>query len=122
MAEVAAGGFEQRGRTVIQDTVLQRIATQEAAQVPGVAQTGSGLTKVVGRHLPKADAVVAGSRARVHVEIAVAWPHPLATVAASVREHVSARLTDLTGLSVDAVDVNVSRVVQAPEPVTRRVQ
>lgn len=116
------GDLEQRGRTVIDNRVLERIAVYAAAEVTGVQETGSGLDKVVGRGLPKAAARVAGSRARVHVDIAVAWPNPLASVAASVREHVRARLTELTGLSVDAVDVDVARVVAADEPHTRRVQ
>lgn len=122
MAEVTTVGPEQRGRTVIEDTVLQRIAAYAAAEVPGVAPTGSGLDKVVGRLLPKADARVAGSRARVQLDIAVTWPHPLATVAATVREHVTERLQDLTGLTVDAVDVEVARVVPATESAQRRVQ
>lgn len=122
VAEIAAANPEQRGRTVIKEAVLQRIAAQAATEVHGVADSGSGLDKVIGRRLPKADARVAGTRARVAVGIAVAWPHPLATVAAGVREHVTERLRDLTGLSIDAVDVDVARVVRATESRPRRVQ
>lgn len=122
MAEVASADSEQRGHTVIADTVVQRIAAYAAAEVEGVAGVASGLDRVIGRQLPKVDARVAGTRTRVHVHVAVSWPSPLPVVAASVREHVSQRLRDLTGLAVDAVDVDVARVVPAAEPPQRRVQ
>lgn len=122
MAESGAVDPAERGRTVIEDAVFERIATRAATEVPGVAGVGSGLDKVMGRALPKAEARVAGSRARVRVEIAVTWPHPLPSVAATVRDHVTTRLTELTGASVDGVDVDVTRVIQASEPQRRRVR
>lgn len=122
MAENGADDPDQRGRTTIEDTVFERIAAHAAAEVTGVAGVGSGLDKVIGRALPRADARVAGTRARVRVQIAVTWPYPLASVAANVRDHVTARLSELTGPSVDGVDVDVARVVQGSEPQRRRVQ
>lgn len=113
---------EQRGRTIIENAVLEHIAVHAALDVSGVAATGSDLEKLIGRRLPKADAHVAGTRARVQVEVAAAWPHPVATVAAAVREHVSERLLALTGLQVDAVDVEVTRVIHSPQAQQRRVQ
>lgn len=111
-----------RGRTVITDAVVEHIAAQAAAGVDGVTPAGSGLDKVVGRAYPQADAHVAGGRVRLHLEIAVAWPHPLAGVCGQVRDTVTARLAELTGLSVDAVDVTAAKVVHAaPAPPTRRV-
>ena len=65
---------DQRGSTTIAAQAVQHIAEAELGQVPGVVATGSGLDKVVGRQYPKVTADVAGSRARLSIEIAVAWP------------------------------------------------
>ena len=67
----------ERGRTIISDAAVEHIAVHAAGEVMGVVQTGSALDQVIGRRYPKADAQVAGTRARVHIEIAVGptrWP------------------------------------------------
>ncbi|MEP6854800.1 MAG: Asp23/Gls24 family envelope stress response protein [Pedococcus sp.] len=122
MADVLLAEPDQRGRTTIEPAVLEHIACHAALELDGVAATGSDLDKLIGRRLPKAEAHVAGNRARVQVEVAAAWPHPVATLAVAVREHVTARLAELTGLDIDAVDVEVARVIHIDEPERRRVQ
>lgn len=110
----------QRGRLEIADRVVERIATYAAGEVPGVTSDGSTLERVVGRQYPKASAQVAGTRATVDLEIAVAWPFPLAKVAADVRDQVRSRLLDLAGLAADAVNVSAAKVVHTePEPIRR---
>lgn len=111
-----------RGRLVVADRVVERIATIAAREVSGVTQVGSALERAVGRQYPKADAQVAGDRARISVEIAVAWPTSLADATAGVREIVRARLGDLAGLQVDTVDVTAAKVVHDDAPTPRRVQ
>lgn len=113
---------DERGTTTIAASAVQRIAEAQLGQVPGVVATGSGLTAVVGRQYPKVTADVAGSRARLTAEIAVAWPFPLADVCARVRDTLITRLTELTGLSIDAVDVTAAKVVQPEAPTRKRVQ
>lgn len=124
-ADPAAGDADepgQRGQLRIADRVVQRVATIAAGEVDGVVSIGSGLDQVLGHRYPKADATVAGSRTRIEVDVAVAWPHPLARVSADVRQNVRQRVSDLVGLQVDAVDVTASKIVhQAPED-NRRVQ
>lgn len=122
MAELAADDPGQRGRTTIDDRVVAHIATHAAAEVDGVTRVGSGLDKVVGRQYPKAEGQVAGTHARVSVEIAVAWPQPLSVVAGRVRDTVSARLHEMSGLEIDAVDVSVARVMLPQQQAPRRVQ
>ena len=120
-APVLAAPF-QRGRTVIADAVVEHIAVQAATGVDGVTPAGSGLDKVVGRAYPQAHARVAGGRVRLHLEIAVAWPYPLAGVCGQVRDTVTTRLAELTGLAVDTVDVTAATVVHTPPaPPTRSV-
>lgn len=122
MADPALAGPDQRGRTVIKDKVLETIAARAARDVEGVAADGSDLTQLIGRALPRADAQVAGTRARVQVTIAVAWPQPVGQVAAHVRDTVRAALSEMTGLDVDAVDVQVAKVLHLSPTIRRRVQ
>ena len=112
----------QRGRLVIADRVVERIAAIAAGEVAGVVKAGSGLDQVLGHRYPKASATLAGNRTRIHVEIAVAWPHPLGQVCAQVQDEVRDRVTKLAGVRVDAVDVTAAKVVHVPGPQLRRVQ
>ncbi|NUO91780.1 MAG: Asp23/Gls24 family envelope stress response protein [Dermatophilaceae bacterium] len=112
----------RRGRLDIAERVVERVAVIAAAEVEGVRRVGSGLEGIVGRQYPKATAQVAGGRARVRLDIAVAWPVPLGRTAGAVRDHVGARLESLVGLTVDAVDVTVASVVPDAPREQRRVQ
>lgn len=79
MADQALADPGHRGETIIEDQVLERIAGHAACEVAGVVATGSDLEGLIGRQLPKASAQVAGTRARVALTVAVAWPHPSLT-------------------------------------------
>ena len=112
----------QRGRLVVADRVVEKVASIAAAEVEGVVSSGSGLGGLLGHRYPRADATVAGARARVHVEVAVSWPMPLAQVAGAVRQRVGRRLDELVGLAVDAVDVTAATLVTAPPHPPRSVR
>lgn len=112
----------ERGHLTIADRVVERVAVMAARQVDGVAVTGSGLERAVGRSLPRAEAHVAGKRVRVEMQIAVTWPAALPQVSAAVRETVRERVSTLVGMHVDAVDVTTAKVVQARPREARRVQ
>jgi uncharacterized alkaline shock family protein YloU len=105
-----------RGALIVTDRVVERIAEFAAGRVQGVVAGGSRWDRTVGRHLPRAHARTAGRRARLVVEIAVAWPVVLATVAAEVRAVVTDRLRDLASIDADGVDVLVVKVVVPPTP------
>lgn len=119
MAELAPPG--DRGRLVIADKVVERIASRAAGDVEAVTENRSGWSKVVGRSLPTPTAKVAGGRVRVGVDVAAAWPAPLGDLAIRVRDHVSERVETLTGMPVVAVDVTVADVVHV-DAQTRRVR
>ncbi len=112
-----------RGRLEVADLVAERIAMIAAGQVPGVVATGTSLDGVLGRRYPNASADVAGDRATIDVQVAVAWTAGLASTATAVRDRVRTQVHDLAGLSVDAVNVTIAQVVQQqPTPTPRRVQ
>lgn len=122
MVDRQAADPATRGRLVIDDRVVERIATLAAQEITGVTRSGSALDRVVGRRYPKADARTAGGHTRVSIQLAVLWPAPLATVARQVRDRVHARLRSLTGLTVDAVDVTAAKIVRAGTDQDRKVE
>ncbi len=111
---------EERGSLTIHDKVVERIASIAAHEIEQVTGGRAGWTRMH-RALPRATAKVAGGRARIGVEVAAAWPSPLPTVTAQVRDRVSSQVTSLTGVTVVAVDVTVAAVVH-PEADARRVR
>lgn len=123
LTKAASGSIAaaDRGRLVIADKVVERIATIAAGEIEWVGDPTSGWTRVIGRGLPRATAKVAGGRTRVLVQVAGAWPAPLASMASAVRDHVNERISTLTGVTVTAVDVTVADVTH-PESGARRVQ
>lgn len=110
-----------RGRLVIADKVVQRIASRAAGDVEAVTDNRSGWSKVVGRSLPRTTAKVAGGHVRIGVDVAAAWPAPLGALSARVRDHVTERVETLTGMPVVAVDVTVVDVVHV-DAEARRVR
>lgn len=118
---VAPAEPAQRGRLVVADRAVEKIAIAAASEISGVQSAGSTLDGVIGRAYPQADVQVAGGHAKVSLELAVTWPSPLAPTTAAVRDRVRDRLETLAGLRVDRVDVTVAKLVQAEPKQERRV-
>lgn len=112
-----------RGSLTVAPKVVTKIAEAAAAEVDGTAPHRGGVGHLLGRSLPRADARLAGSRADVSLEVAAVWPHPVATVAARVRDSVTRRLQELADVTVDRADVTVSHVLpRSSAGAGRRVQ
>lgn len=116
-----AGDPGERGHLVIHDRVATRIAEGAVQQVPGVAPSVTGTVgSVLGRSYPRVECEITSGRIRARVELAARWPVPSAALAAGVRTAVAEQLHQLTGLTVDTVDVTVARIVgPGPVPVRR---
>lgn len=108
----AAGGASTR----IDDRILRVYAVRGALSVPGVVSHASGINRITGRRLPRAELRWdAGHRSvSVDLQIAVAWPSPVVDVAAAVRETAGTWVTTVTGIPVSTVNVEVSAVVPVP--------
>ncbi|ROR92322.1 Asp23/Gls24 family envelope stress response protein [Nocardioides aurantiacus] len=111
---------EERGRTVIADRVVERIASAAAGEVESTVDSRGGFGRLVRGRLPSAEAVVAGRTSRISVEVGAVWPASLSQLTARVRDHVGERVHTLTGVEVTAVDVTVADVVHSTAP-SRRV-
>ncbi|MDQ3158002.1 MAG: Asp23/Gls24 family envelope stress response protein [Actinomycetota bacterium] len=109
------------GSLTIENRVIEKIAVLAASEVQNTTDAGSGLSRMLHRDLPRATAKVAGGHGRVAIEIAAAWPTPLAELTARVRDHVKEKVTTLTGLQIDAVDVLAADMVHVHDR-KRRVQ
>ncbi len=117
-------GHAELGRISIDDSVVVKIAAQAAVEIP---DAGAAAPRVLGRavsgagalgvrqtdlhSLPKVSADVDGSLVRLDLAISVRWPSSIPQVTAAVREHVIRRVTDITGLEVTEVRIEVTDLV-----------
>ena len=122
------------GQIVLKDRVVTRIASRAAGEVDGV---GSAAPRLLGKTLaapgldrlgqrsddlhalPTVAAQVDGRRVFLTVTASVAYPRPLQDTAQQIRDQVTERLTELTGLDVAEVDVHVTALVVQSEPPVR---
>ena len=104
-----------RGRTVVADRVVERLARRFTLEVPGVVRqsTGPDLVSALTPDLPKVSVESAGDRVRLDLRIAVAWEHEARAVASAVQRSVRRRVVEATGKAVDRVDVTVVALVPA---------
>jgi uncharacterized alkaline shock family protein YloU len=82
---------------------VERIAEVAALRVGAVVRQPA----TFGRGLPNATAKVAGQHVRLDVDVVARWGRPLPETAAAVRSLVAEHVSELTGLVVDAVAVDV---------------
>ncbi|QSB15416.1 Asp23/Gls24 family envelope stress response protein [Natronosporangium hydrolyticum] len=113
---------EHRGRTEIAGRVLERIAARALTEVE---QAGGSARRVFGVPLgrdepgrdPQVSAEVDGDLATLRMSISVVYPTPIRQIAATVRERVSTRVSELTGLEVRQVDITVAALSHAGQSV-----
>lgn len=103
---VSDPAVDDRGSLVIHPRAVTRIAEAAARHSTGSIAVGATL----GKGLPKATVRIAGDHVRINVDLAIAWGNRFDTVAATARDGIAARVAELTGLTVDAVDVHVAGV------------
>ncbi len=105
--EVAA-----RGSTHIPAHVIAGIAAQAAFEVPHVGSDAGGVLGVGARRTfharPSAQCELYGRTAVIRLDIGVDFPTPLTAVVTSVRQHVSRRVNELTGVDVGRLDLEIS--------------
>jgi uncharacterized alkaline shock family protein YloU len=110
----APAAAEERGRTTVSRQAVERIAVRIVAECPEVEGTAR---RVLGVNAGgnRGDATVA---ARLHgasavslaVRCSVPYPRPVARSAEALRELLTARVAELTGLRVQRVDINVTEL------------
>jgi uncharacterized alkaline shock family protein YloU len=106
------------GRVIIADRVLERIATHAVTEVDDVGGVARRLLGVrLGENgadtAPRVEAHVDGKLATLRMSVSVVYPAPVRQVARRVREHVSQRLAEITGLEIRQVDIDVATLIPA---------
>ena len=119
-AELAPAGL--RGSTEIADRVVERIAAMAVAEVDdahGPARRLLGL-RVPGVDGPRVTVQIDGHLVTVRLGMSVRYPAPIRQVTRRVREHVTVRVGELTGLDVRHVDIDIPTLITPDRG--RRVQ
>ena len=109
------------GILTVAHRVVRKVVEETARHVSGVTERSGALDSLRGLGSPHADVRMTGLSAHVHLTVDVAWPCPLAEVAAEVRDVVRSETTRLTGIDVHTVDVEVRAVPPAQDARERRV-
>lgn len=110
----------ETGTTVIEDTVVGKIAGIAAREVSGVANLGGGAARMWGA---VRESITASTNVQQGISVAVSDGHASIAVAIiaeygvaihelakAIRENVTQAVTRMTGLIVDAVDITVHDV------------
>jgi len=91
-----------------------------AATTPGTPPAQGTVPTVPGAAAPRVSVLIDGRLATVRVAIEVRYPAPIRQVTRRVREHVSDRVGELTGLDVRHVDIDIPALITPDRG--RRVQ
>ncbi len=108
---------EEVGRINIAKDVVATIAALAAGEVPGVrAPTGEGFPRgpAAQRYV---ETELLGGRVHLSLKIAVEYGRVIPELVANLQEKVKTEVERMTALPVEAVDVEVTRVVVAKEKV-----
>lgn len=115
----AGDEIDTRGRLEIHERVVRKIAERAAAGVAGYTEQSTMWERFGGRPLPHADARVIGRHVRLEVEVGASGGTALPDHAAAVRDAVAREVAELTGFTVDRVDVRIVAVAPfRPSPET----
>lgn len=111
------GPAGDRGDTRIADRVVEKIAIQalkEVEQASGAAKRWLGMR--FGRDQDQQEPQVTphrhGDLVTMEMTISVRYPAPVRQVTRRLREHVTTRVQETTGLQVRQVDIRIARLVR----------
>ncbi|MBF4161660.1 Asp23/Gls24 family envelope stress response protein [Nocardioides acrostichi] len=102
----------QRGSTEIRPRAVEAVVAETARRTPGTVVRRRRVPGLPGPRGgdPAVEVTMHGPVARVRVDVHVAWPAPLARVAADVRGRLADEASRLAGLEFRTVDVTVHAV------------
>jgi uncharacterized alkaline shock family protein YloU len=119
--------WEQRGTTHYTDRVVEKIAAQAVQEIAATRGAARRLLGVpvghdAGGQPARVTAEVDGDIVTVAVRMALTYPTPIPATTRQVRHHVITRISDLTGLTVKEVDIDVVALTAENATQGRRVQ
>lgn len=115
-----------RGKLVMSDRVIEKIASQAAGELEAVGSASGGFLGMGSRgelsSRPKAKVHLSGHVALIEITAGVRYPAPLRRTGEQIRQRVREQVSMLTGLEVRQVDVEIEQLL-SPSTVsgTRRL-
>ena len=107
-----------RGRLVLAERVVEKIAAQAAVEA-GATSGRRGRVLGVGEADPDArpavDVDLSAVSADLALKVGIAYPGSIRTATQQVREHVTRRVEELTGVDVRRVDIDVTLLHTEPD-------
>ncbi|RAX48076.1 Asp23/Gls24 family envelope stress response protein [Arthrobacter sp. AQ5-05] len=116
--------YGTRGKTVLAEKVIEKIASQVARDESTSSGSAGGFMGI-GSHAdssarPRTSVQLTGNIAALSVEVGLPYPAPLRQGTQFLRERITSRVSEMTGVEVRQVDIRVSWLTMAKEPVGRR--
>ncbi|WP_322760135.1 Asp23/Gls24 family envelope stress response protein [Frankia sp. Cr2] len=113
-----------RGRLVVANAVIEKIAAQAALDVDAVGglgrrHPGRRRRPAVDERPPRVSARVGRGTARISMSLSVRYPVRIIEVCEGVRTRVNQQVADLAGLRVTHIDIDVSAFESGTDPDTR---
>ncbi|MDN3480669.1 Asp23/Gls24 family envelope stress response protein [Arthrobacter sp. APC 3897] len=101
-----------RGRTVLSRKVLEKVAAQIVVDETFAGGSSGGFLGIGARAdltaRPDAKVELAGNVASLKVEVGLPYPVPLRQATNQLRDRISSRVSEMTGVEVRQVDVTIS--------------
>ena len=102
---------EARGRLVISDTAVEKIAGQIVADAPGIGGARTGILGLAARETfdtrPSVSVALSGRTASVTAHIGLTYPTQIRSATDELRTLLRKTLTRLTGVEIRQVDIHV---------------
>lgn len=116
--------MRRRGRLVLAERVVEKIAGQAATEVAAASGRSGGFLGIGADADPaaraKVDVTLSGESADLSLALGIAYPGSIRRAVQQVREHVTERVETLTGVDVHRVDVEVAFLTTS-DAATRKV-
>lgn len=101
-----------RGRLALTEKVVAKIASQAATEVSVTSARTGGMfgfrDKVDATIRPKVEVELSGETADLALAVGITYPGSIRDATQLVREHVTRRVEELTGVDIRRVDIDVA--------------
>ena len=121
-----AAGPRRRGRLVLAERVIEKIAAQAATEVASTAGRSGGFlglgaeTDATAR--PKVDVALSVESADLALAVGIAYPGSIRRATQELRDHVTERVETLTGVDVRRVDIDVTFLALTDGPARKALR
>ena len=116
----------RRGRLVLAERVIEKIAGQAATEVMATSGRSGGFLGVGAendpRARPKVDVTLSAESTDLAVAVGIAYPGSIRRATQELRDHVTERVETLTGVDVRRVDIDVTFLTLEDGPSSRTLR